>query len=44
MLKLTPKNRNYLSRYNTNIFFLDFLNTYRGLRHSKGLPVRGQRT
>lgn len=42
--KLAPKNRNYLNRYNTNIFFLDFLNTYRGLRHSKGLPVRGQRT
>lgn len=28
----------------SNIFFLDYLNTYRGLRHSKGLPVRGQRT
>jgi len=26
------------------IFFLDLLNTYRGWRHSKGLPVRGQRT
>jgi len=44
IFKLCPKNRNLLNRYNMNIFFLDFLNTYRGLRHSKGLPVRGQRT
>lgn len=42
--KLTPKGRNFYNRYEMNIFFLDFLNTYRGLRHSKGLPVRGQRT
>lgn len=27
-----------------NIFFLDLINTYRGWRHSVGLPVRGQRT
>ena len=26
------------------IFFLDLLNTYRGWRHSRGLPARGQRT
>lgn len=39
-----PKSRNLKNRVDCNIFFLDFLNTYRGLRHSKGLPVRGQRT
>ena len=27
-----------------NIFMLDLINSYRGLRHSFGLPVRGQRT
>ena len=27
-----------------NIFFLDFINSYRGYRHVFGLPVRGQRT
>lgn len=44
ILQNFPKSRNIQSRHNSNIFFLDFLNTYRGLRHSKGLPVRGQRT
>lgn len=39
-----PKSRNLKNRLDCNIFLLDFLNTYRGLRHSKGLPVRGQRT
>lgn len=39
-----PKSRNLKNRFDSNIFLLDFLNTYRGLRHSKGLPVRGQRT
>jgi ribosomal protein S13 len=27
-----------------NIFLLDLIGTYRGWRHIKGLPVRGQRT
>lgn len=39
-----PQERNLKDRYDYNIFLLDFLNTYRGLRHCKGLPVRGQRT
>lgn len=39
-----PLDKELKNRYNTSIFFLDYLNTYRGLRHSKGLPVRGQRT
>lgn len=29
---------------NENITRLRLINTYRGLRHAKGLPVRGQRT
>lgn len=33
------KNNNILS-----ILFLNFINTYKGWRHFKGLPVRGQRT
>jgi len=44
LLQFFPKSRNLKNRVDCNIFFLDFLNTYRGLRHSKGLPVRGQRT
>ena len=28
----------------SNIYFLDFINNYRGYRHIFGLPVRGQRT
>nr|YP_740808.1 ribosomal protein S13 [Tetrahymena pigmentosa]ABI51717.1 ribosomal protein S13 [Tetrahymena pigmentosa] len=44
ILKFFPKSRSIKNRVDCNIFFLDFLNTYRGLRHSKGLPVRGQRT
>lgn len=39
-----PQKKELKKKYALNIFFLDFLNTYRGLRHSKGLPVRGQRT
>ena len=27
-----------------SIFFLNFINTYKGWRHLKGLPARGQRT
>nr|QBI37874.1 ribosomal protein S13 [Tetrahymena rostrata]QGS65251.1 ribosomal protein S13 [Tetrahymena rostrata] len=44
IIKFFPKSRNLKNRVESNIFFLDYLNTYRGLRHSKGLPVRGQRT
>lgn len=39
-----PKTREIKNKYIINIFLLDFLHTYRGLRHSRGLPVRGQRT
>ena len=35
---------NYKSRLHVTILYLDLICTYRGWRHSKGLPVRGQRT
>ena len=41
---LVPQDCDVKSRRLFHIFFLDLLNTYRGWRHSKGLPVRGQRT
>lgn len=34
----------FLKKQIYNIFFLDLICTYRGFRHCKGLPVRGQRT
>ena len=41
---LVPKNRSMQKKFLINIFFLDFINSYRGYRHVFGLPVRGQRT
>jgi len=38
------KKKTIKDRYLLNIFFLDLISSYRGWRHSKGLPVRGQRT
>ncbi len=35
---------NPLNDQKYNIMFLDFINSYKGLRHLKRLPVRGQRT
>lgn len=37
-------NRSYKERVIINIYVLELLGTYRGWRHSRGLPVRGQRT
>nr|YP_010632197.1 ribosomal protein S13 [Cryptocaryon irritans]WBP62313.1 ribosomal protein S13 [Cryptocaryon irritans] len=37
-------NSNILNITTINIFFLDLISSYRGLRHIQGLPVRGQRT
>lgn len=34
----------YKTRQLVNIYLLNLLGTYRGWRHSRGLPVRGQRT
>ena len=37
-------NNTYKNRTLVNIYLLNLLGTYRGWRHSRGLPVRGQRT
>jgi len=39
-----PFGSSFLKKRMLNIAFLDLLTTYRGWRHVKGLPVRGQRT
>lgn len=36
--------QDYRTRLVVNVFLLHLLTTYRGWRHSRGLPVRGQRT
>lgn len=43
-ISLIPATSDVKKRRLFHIFFLDLLSTYRGWRHSKGLPVRGQRT
>ncbi len=40
----TFTNMSYKTRNLLNIYLLHLLGTYRGWRHSRGLPVRGQRT
>ena len=42
--KIIPFNSNIFKRFFFNVLVLDFLTTYKGWRHFKGLPVRGQRT
>lgn len=44
LLSISTLNINIKYRFEVNILYLDFINSYRGLRHLKGLPVRGQRT
>ena len=41
---IVPLNKSVKDRLLLNIFYLDLIMSYRGWRHSKGLPVRGQRT
>lgn len=41
---IVPENKNLKKKMIFNIFMLDLINSYRGLRHAFGLPVRGQRT
>lgn len=41
---IIPANKCIKDRFLLNIFFLDLVISYRGWRHTKGLPVRGQRT
>ena len=42
--KILPRNKMIIRKNLLNIFFLDIISSYRGWRHSRGLPVRGQRT
>ena len=41
---IIPFFSNYKSRLEMNVLFLDLISTYRGWRHSRGYPSRGQRT
>lgn len=39
-----PNHATHLYKYQCQILILELITTYRGWRHSRGLPVRGQRT
>ena len=44
LLSVTPESKDLKNKNIFNIFVLDFIGIYRGVRHAFGLPVRGQRT
>jgi len=44
LLSVVPDKKDLKKKTIFNIFILDLINSYRGLRHAFGLPVRGQRT
>ena len=44
LLSVVPENKDLKKKMIFNIFMLDFINVFRGIRHAFGLPVRGQRT
>ncbi len=44
LLNIVPQDRELRKKVIFNVFMLDLINSYRGLRHSFGLPTRGQRT
>lgn len=44
LLNIVPENKSLKKKMVFNIFMLDLISSYRGLRHAFGLPVRGQRT
>ncbi len=44
LLDVVPSNKELKKKMVFNIFMLDLINSYKGLRHAFGLPVRGQRT
>jgi len=44
LLNIVPKRSSYSSKHLINAYILDLITTYRGWRHTRGLPVRGQRT
>lgn len=41
---IIPNSKSFKKKRLLNIYYLDLISSYRGWRHSKGLPVRGQRT
>jgi len=41
---IIPMSKSFKKKRLLNIYYLDLISSYRGWRHSKGLPVRGQRT
>jgi len=41
---IVPNSKSIKKKKLINIYYLDLISSYRGWRHSKGLPVRGQRT
>ena len=44
LLSSVPENKEFKKKMTCNIVILDLVNSYKGVRHSFGLPVRGQRT
>lgn len=44
LLSIVPQDKEFGKKVVFNVFMLDLINSYRGLRHSFGLPTRGQRT
>jgi len=44
LYSIVPNNQELKKKKLFNIFILDLIGSYRGLRHAFGLPVRGQRT
>jgi len=44
LLNIVPENKELKKKVIFNIFMLDLINSYKGLRHAFGLPARGQRT
>lgn len=44
LISVVPENKSLKKKMVFNIFVLDLINSYKGLRHAFGLPVRGQRT
>jgi len=44
LINLVPKHSFFKKRQLLNIYILDLIGSYKGWRHSKGLPTRGQRS
>lgn len=44
LYQLVPKKQTIIRRCTLNLYILDLITCYRGWRHFKGFPTRGQRT